>query len=149
MALMFAVLAVPLGAQPADSRGQTSIFAYDKVHEIMLNGTVQEIVTVPAKGSPAGLHVLVSGPSGTVDAHLGPYVTKEIKQALKTGTPVEIVGAIEKVQGNEYLLARQLTFRGRQITLRSTDGLLLRMQNRSGHRGTENRFHTEAVGGPR
>jgi hypothetical protein len=71
-----------------------------------------------------GLHVLMNGPQGIVDAHLGPYMTIETQHALKSGTPLQIVGAMATVRGKEYLLARKLTFGERLITVRSLTGAL-------------------------
>jgi len=141
--LLFAILAVPLGAQPP-ARG------YDKAHEITLNGIVSELVTNSASGSPAGLHVFVNGPEGTVDAHLGPYMTKQTQEALKAGTPVQIVGAFEKVHGKQYLLARQLIFEGRMVTVRNLSGFLKQGQTeRASRRRGAGAFRTDGNGGAR
>lgn len=127
--LLCAILTLPLIAQPAANETAPRIFGYDKAHEITLNGTVQGIVTKHEAGSPAGLHVLVNGPQGLVDAHLGPYMTKETQEAMKSGTPVQIVGATATIHGKEYLLARQVTFGGRQITVRNEAGFFKQGQS--------------------
>jgi hypothetical protein len=98
---------------------------YDKMHEITLAGTIEEVVFHAAAGSPAGMHLLVAGSQGTADVHLGPYMTKETQEALHSGTPVQIVGAMETIRGKSYLLARLLTFDGRTITVRSKNGFLV------------------------
>src|ERR1700723_19762 len=94
--LLFAILAVPLGAQPA---GETHVaqgfgVTYDRAHEITLSGDVQQVVTRHVVGAPGGMHLLVAGPKGLVDALIGPFMSKETKDALHTGTPVQIVGAM-------------------------------------------------------
>ena len=123
--LLFAVLAAPLGAQTAPESLPGPGFgpAYDAAHEITLNGTIQEVVTRHAIGSPAGMHLLVAGPQGLVDAHVGPSLSNETKAALLTGAPVQIVGAMSLLHGRDYLLARLLTVGGRTVTLRSEHGL--------------------------
>jgi hypothetical protein len=128
ISMLFASLAVPLGAQTApESRSERpSSYGYDKAHEITLNGTIQEVVAKSAAGTPVGMHLLVEAPQGTVDAHLGPYMTREIQEALHTGTPVQIVGAMVTVRGKSYLLARQITFGGRMVVVRSENGYLTR-----------------------
>jgi len=125
--LLFAILAVPLIAQSTgQSRPRRSLtLGYDKAHEITLNGTIREVIPQSAPGSPVGLHLLVTGPQDAVDAHLGPYLTKDTQEALQAGTPVQIVGAMERLHGKNYLLARQLILSGRKVTVRSENGFLV------------------------
>ena len=122
--LLFAILAVPLGAQPAPESRVGHGFGplYDAAHETTLHWTIQEVVTKHAVGSPAGMHLLVAGPQGVVDAHVGPFLSKETKEALQTGTPVRIVGAMASLHGKNYLLARELTVGGTTVTVRSEHG---------------------------
>jgi hypothetical protein len=61
-----------------------------------------------------------------VDAHLGPYLTKDTQEALHAGLPMQIVGAVEEHNGKSFLLARQLIFAGRTVTVRSENGFLVR-----------------------
>jgi hypothetical protein len=126
--LLFAILTVPLGAQPVpDSRRGLGLGpVYDTAHETTLNGTIQEVVARHVVGSPAGLHLLVAGPQGVVDAHVGPFLSKETRAALQAGMPVRIVGAMSLQRGRHYLLARELTVGGSTIKLRSAHGLLVR-----------------------
>ena len=125
-ALLFATLAVPLGAQPASETRPGPGFGpvYDAAHETTLYGTIQKVVTKHTVGSPAGMHLLVAGPQGLVDAHVGSFLSKETKEALHTGTPVQIVGAMTSLHGRNYLLARELNVGGSTVTVRSKRGLL-------------------------
>jgi hypothetical protein len=151
-ALIFATLAVPLGAQPAsETRTGSGIGpVYDAAHEITVNGTIQTVVTRHTKGSPAGMHLMVNGSEGTFDAALGPYMTKETQEALKAGTPLQIIGAIEKVRGREYLLARQVNFNGRTVTVRNLNGSLLLVQSPRGtHRAKAYSRQGQVNGGAR
>jgi len=127
-ALLFAILTVPLGAQPAPETRSPHGFGpfYDAAHEITINGDIQEVVTRRIAGSPAGMHLLVAGPEGQVDAHVGPFLSREIKDALHTGTPVRIIGAMASLNGKNYLLARELNVGGSTVTVRSKTGFLLR-----------------------
>jgi hypothetical protein len=146
---LLAILTLPLCAQPAATSAHQFV-AYDKTHEITVNGTVQEVVTKPGKGSPTGLHVIVTSSQGTFDTHLGPYVTKQNREALKTGLPIQIVGAIEKVRSKQYLLARQVIFSGRTITVRGTNGFLAVENPHSKHGGlVAKTTQPEANGGAR
>src|SRR5271163_4495279 len=128
--LLFAILAVPLGAQPASGTrvGHGFGVVYDAAHEITLTGTVQEVVTRHMTGRPAGTHLMVAGPQGLVDAHVGPYLSKEMKEALHTGTPVQLVGAMASLRGKKYLMVRELNVGGTNVTVRSEHGDLVRSQ---------------------
>jgi hypothetical protein len=128
--LLFAILAVPLGAQPATETRVAHGFGpvYDAAHEITINGTIQEIVTKRTVHSPVGMHLLVAGPEGLVDAHLGPFLSKKTKEALHEGMPVKIVGAMTAVDGRDYLFARLLTVGENTITVRSPHGFLVHGQ---------------------
>jgi hypothetical protein len=133
--LLMAMTAVSLNAQPLHSEAQPPrAFGYDKAHEITLTGTIEAINQKPARGNPVGLHLMLSVPQGQVDAHLGPYMTKETIEAMHTGIPVQIVGAMERLHGKEYLLARQVIFGGRLVRVRSENGFLVREQSAKSHR---------------
>ncbi len=127
LGLLFATMAVPLGAQPASvSRpGQGLGPVYDAAHEITLYGSVEEVVTKHVLGSPTGTHLLVSQTQGMVDAHVGPFLAKDVQAALHTGLPVQIVGAMQEINGKQYLLARQLIFGGRMVAVRNEHGFLV------------------------
>lgn len=146
--LLFAILAVPLSASSA-ATPQHPVVIYDKAHEITITGTVQQAVAKAPKGSPVGLHLMVAGPEGTVDAHLGPYMTKETREALHTGTPVQIVGAIEKTHGKSILLAREVMIGGQTITVRSKSGLLLVQGDKTKHQQKNAKTANESNGGAR
>jgi len=139
--LLLAILAVPLGAQLAPEPRATRAVGpvYDAAHEITLNGTIQEVVTKRVAGSPVGMHLLVAGPEGVVDAHVGPYLTKDTQEALHAGLPVQIVGAVEQLHGKSILLARQLIFGGRTVTVRNENGFLVRAHGPRPDSGPDNR----------
>jgi hypothetical protein len=124
--LLFAITVVPLGAQPArESRpGQGFGPVYNAAREISVSGMVQEVVTKHTPGSPAGMHLIVSGVSGLVDAHVGYFLTKNTRAALHVGLPVQIVGAMVTMHGRQILLARQLSFGGRTVTVRNRNGFM-------------------------
>jgi hypothetical protein len=126
--LLFTIVTIqPIAQTAADSRAQHPLIpSYDKAHEITLNGTVQEVVTKRVARNPFGMHLLVAGPEGVVDAHVGPYLSKGTRDALHAGLPVQIVGTMEEAHGDHYLLARQLIFGGRTVTVRSEHGFLVR-----------------------
>jgi len=100
-------------------------FVYDPAREVTLVGTVQEFVTKHSAGSPMGLHVLISTSGKTVDAHIGPVLSRQLQETLHVGELVQVVGVRENVHGKNVLLARQLIYGGRQVTVRNERGFLV------------------------
>ena len=147
---LLTIVNAPLFSQPAYTRTEAAVVAYDRTQEITVSGTIQEVVAKPESGSPSGLHLLVNGSEGTFDAALGPYMAKETREALRAGAAVQIVGAIEKVHGRQYLLVRQVSFDARMVTVRNLNGALLMVQSpRALHRDAGYVRRTEVNGGAR
>jgi hypothetical protein len=125
--LLLATMAVSLDAHAASvsrtGRGFGPV--YDAAHETTFEGTIQEVVLKHTAGSPAGMHLMVAGPQGLVDAHVGPFMSKKTKAALQAGVPVRIVGANTTVRGKTYFMARQLTVDGNVVTVRNARGFLV------------------------
>jgi hypothetical protein len=112
-------------AQPA-SAGRGFGFAYDRTREIAVIGTIQGFAPLSERRGPMGLHLLVSSSGKVVDAHVGPYLSKENQQALRAGQLVQLIGVNEKVHGKNVFLVRQIVFNGRQVTVRNEHGFLAR-----------------------
>jgi len=94
------------------------------------------------------MHLLIAGSQGVVDAHLGPYLDSDTRTALREGTLVQIVGAMETSRGKNVLLARELVFRGRTVTIRNAQGFLIRAQaGRTRSPKTDKTAETESKGG--
>lgn len=148
--LLLAIMSAPLNAQPADeSRGQRLMFGYDKAHEITVTATVEQVVTHHLAGTPAGLHLLVATPDGSTDVHVGPYMTKETVDALHAGSLVQITGAMAKLNGRSYLLARQMVFGGRTIKVRTENGFLFGGGNPHKGHSSKSASQLETNGGAR
>src|ERR1700690_3753843 len=125
--LLFATMAVSLDAHAASVSRTGHGFGpvYDAAHETTFEGTIQEVVLKHTPGSPGGMHLMVAGPQGLVDAHIGPFMSKETKEVLQAGVPVRVVGANTTVRGRTYFMARQLTVDGKTITVRNARGFLV------------------------
>lgn len=126
-ALLFTILAIPTSAQvaPESHAGRGFGPAYDAAHETILVGTIQEVVNEHVAGTPAGMHLLVAGLKGVVDAHVGSFLTEQKKDALHAGAQVLIVGVAVQLQDKEYFLARELRVGGRTVTIRNSRGCLV------------------------
>lgn len=149
---LLTIVSVPLIAQPADQTQAAKGIGpvYDAAHEITLDGWIQEVVTKHTPGRPAGIHLLVMGPDGVVDAHVGPFLSKETRAALQAGAPVRIVGAMVSLRGTDYLLARLMTVGGRTVTVRGEHGILAPLPAAGHtHAAVEKQSQTESNGGAR
>lgn len=125
-ALLLAILVIPAGAQePKSTVGHGFGPAYDIAHETTLTGTIEDVVTKPAAGGVGGLHLMIAGPQGMVDAHLGAFLSKETKDSLHAGMPVQIIGAPMQLHDKEYFLARELNVDGHTVVIRSERGFLV------------------------
>lgn len=125
--LLVTILVTPLAAQPPSApvlpKGPAP--TYDVAHELAFDGNIQAVITQRQTGSPAGLHLIISGEMGTVDAHLGPFLTQETREALHMGLPVHVVGCMKEFDGRSILLARLISFGGRTVIVRSSHGALV------------------------
>ena len=125
--LSLTILAIPTKAQvTSESRvGRGFGPVYDSAHEATLIGVIQELVAEHVPGSPAGMHLLVASPSGVVDAHVGPFLSQQTKEALQAGAQVFIVGVLVQQQGKGLFLARELNVGGHTVTIRNRRGCLV------------------------
>lgn len=124
--LLLAMLIIPAGAQePKSTVGQSSGPAYDLAHETTMAGTIQDVVIKPQAGGLGGVHLLVVGQQGVVDAHLGAFLSKETKDSLHAGMSVQIVGAPVQLRDAEYLLARELSIDGHTVVIRTERGFFV------------------------
>jgi hypothetical protein len=150
--MLFATIVVPLGAYAASATHPGHGFGpvYDAAHEITVNGTIEAVVTKHTVGSPAGMHLMVAGPNGLTDTHVGSFLSKNTKAALVVGMPVKIVGATAMLHGKSYLLARQLTVGEKTVTVRSERGVMLPPHSDHAPRPkTRKQLKTESTGGAR
>ena len=89
-------------------------------------GAIRQVVSDHVVGTPAGVHIVIDGPLGSYDASLGSYLPDDIRQALSNGASVQATGVVSSANGKNYLLVWQLTVAGHQVTIRNSNGFLLR-----------------------
>jgi len=119
----------PLVQSPSTRFGPTAL---DKPsQDITVSGTVQKLVKTHVPGAPAGAQLLVAAPQGAVTASLGPNLSRTMLQSMSSGAAVRIAGVMQTINGKEYLLARNLTIAGNQITVRNEHGFLTHSPTRS------------------
>jgi hypothetical protein len=113
--------------------------------EIAVLGTIRQVVSNHSGGGPAGIHILIDGPLGSFDASLGSYLSSEIRQALSNGEPVQITGVVRSANGKDYLLVRQLSVAGHQVTIRNANGFLVHTPSATNSRSGQ--AHSKGNGG--
>lgn len=120
------LVATMLLALAADAATPSQSSSVDQAKEVTVIGTVERFVAHQESGGPAGLHLYISTSGRTVDAHLGPFFSKKNQEALAAGQSIQIVGINTRSQGKDVLLARQLIFANRLVTVRNERGVLVR-----------------------
>jgi len=105
---------------------------YDPATVEQVTGKVESVGTYDR----GGIHVVLTGPSGTVEVHLGPdyYVTKRID--IAAGDTITITGSRVKYMGRDAVIARSVEKEGKTVTLRHDDGTP--MWSGQGHRRCPN-----------
>lgn len=117
-------IAMPAVAQAGQAPASKSfVHVYDITKEVKIEGTIQKIET-EGVNTPIGTHVLIQTAQGVVDAHLGSgAAARPSYLGIGEGDEVELVGMMQKVGGNQVLLARLLTTSDRIFVLRNERGI--------------------------
>ncbi len=98
-------------------------------HEVAVTAIIQQVVPNHVSGIPTGLHLMLGTPQGVLDASIGPYLSKEIQEALIAGKSVQVIGKVQTIREQKYLFVRQLLLNGQQITIRNEHGSLVRARS--------------------
>ncbi|MFZ0299826.1 MAG: hypothetical protein WAM13_15855 [Candidatus Sulfotelmatobacter sp.] len=119
--LLVAILAVPLGAQPAPKAQPY----YDIAREVTLNGTVSSVVT-------KGAHLMLATPSGALDASLGRWAfIGKGSLRVAAGARVEVTGVMKTYNNRQVFLARTVKVGSEVYTLRNEHGISMSPQTRA------------------
>jgi hypothetical protein len=118
--------AVALAAEQPGAESPSTLSVFNNpAHDIVMAGTVRQLVTTHTAGMPAGLQLMVDGPKGSFTASLGTNLSRAIQQSLSQGVAVQISGQMQTINGQEYLLGRVLTVSGNQIIIRNENGFFV------------------------
>ena len=100
---------------------------YDSTKEVVLTGTISEVVARPKSGLPLGLHLMVSTTQGQVDVHLGPYSGRIASQkGLAPGATIRMTGVTSSFPGGDVFLARLIVVGNETLTIRNQNGIPVR-----------------------
>jgi hypothetical protein len=127
LGLLFATLAVPLGAQPVPKAPY-----YDISKEVTLAGTVSSVITKFTPGMISGSHLMLVTGRGDVDASLGRWGL-EGKGALKVtaGQQVEATGVMKTLKDREVFVVRVVKMGSHVYTMRNVHGIAVSPQGRA------------------
>jgi hypothetical protein len=128
---------------PSTSFHGTSASQTHATSAVTVAGTIQQVVSTQAEGSPRGLHLVLAGPQGIIDASVGPYLASDVKESLATGKQVQIAGTTQTFNGQSYFLVRELTIGDRQITIRDENGFLVHPRAEESNRTRQNQTVTK------
>jgi hypothetical protein len=124
--LLFAILAVPLLAYPADSN-----WGYDVRQEVTLTGTVSSVLEKAAPGMIWGSHLVIDTLSGKVDASLGRWgLVGTDALRVTPGQQVEVTGVMKTFNEKDVFLVRTVKVNGRAYAIRNERGVAISPQSR-------------------
>ncbi|HKS76308.1 MAG TPA: hypothetical protein VJQ82_24050 [Terriglobales bacterium] len=110
----------------AAAQHRTGLAAFDSSHSVILQGTIQDVVSHPAPGTLLGEHLIVASTTGVHDVHIGPYVAKTAAgKSLHTNATVIVVGSPVTLAGKQVFLATHLVVNGQTIPVRNQNGFLI------------------------
>ena len=94
---------------------------YDLATEVKLKGTVEEVKLVP--GANEGVHVMLKTSGETVLVHIAPpEFLKEFEFPVNKGDQYQLVGSKLKIDGQDEVLAREITKGENSVILRDSKG---------------------------
>jgi hypothetical protein len=122
-------LQLPVQAQTAER--SVGPFGYDASKEVTLNGTVLSVLAKPSPGMVMGSHLLLTTPSGPVDASLGRFgLMGKGALSVAPGQQVEVTGVMKTVKDKQIFLARTVKVGGEVYTIRNEHGFPVSPQAR-------------------
>jgi len=127
MVLSCAVTSCPVAAEGGGSpQSGSSLKEWKASDEITFGGTIGEVLSKNPVGAPAGLNLLMNGSQGVLYVSLGPNLSDDVKHALSAGQMIQVVGVVHSLDGQDYLLARELVIGNQKIEIRNEHGFLVR-----------------------
>jgi tetrahydromethanopterin S-methyltransferase subunit F len=128
--LLFAILAVPLFAQPATPVHESHPF-YDISKEVTLAGTVSSVLSRAPQGMMLGSHLLFETASGQVDGSLGKWgLVGKGALSVSAGQEVEVTGVMKTIRDKQVFVVRTVKAEGKVYVIRNEHGIPASPQSR-------------------
>lgn len=117
-----AIILIVSGVLSAQTPSGNTAPKYNFAKEVTIKGTVDEVRIIP--GALEGVHLMLKSPNETILVHVAPEkFLKELETSFNKGDEIEVVGCkIKDSDGNDELLARQVTRNNNELVLRDKKG---------------------------
>jgi len=114
--------------QPAAAAASPAVpRMYDATKEVVLNGTISEVVSRPKTGLPLGLYLMLTTTQREVAVHLGPYYGRiAAEKGLVPGATIQVTGVTSTFTAGEIFLARTVVVGGQTLIIRNQNGIPVR-----------------------
>lgn len=127
---VIAMLLLTFGVKPRGPSEQGAAL-YNVATETTMKGTVRAVedYTCPVSENEMGRHLRLQNATGTMEVHLAPArVMRSQKFTFAPGDEIEVLGSKVKIQGQESMIAREITRGNDTFFLRDRGGKLLLIQ---------------------
>lgn len=126
---VIAVLLLTFGMKPGPSEQGAAL--YNVASETTVKGTVRAVedYTCPVSENEIGRHLRLQTATDTMEIHLAPArVMRSQKFTFSPGDQIEVLGSKVKMQGQESVIAREVTRGNESFFIRDREGKLLLIQ---------------------
>jgi hypothetical protein len=97
---------------------------YDKSAEVVTSGTIASIQSSKSATLPRGAYIALHSGALTLNVHMGLFSPSSIPFAV--GDQVQVTGSLISLNGTQILLARQVQSSSQTLTVRSSNGFVMR-----------------------
>src|SRR5579872_96842 len=124
-ALLLAIAAVPLAAQPA----REAHTFYDITKEVTISGAVSSVLPRHSAGTIPGAHLLLATPSGEVDASLGRWgLQGKGALSVSVGQQVKLTGIMKTIREKQVFVDRTVKVGSHVYNIRNEHGIAVSPQ---------------------
>jgi hypothetical protein len=87
-----------------------------------MSGMVQETLKQHPEGGPAGFNFMITGSQHQLTVNTGSGLDASVRNLIRSGESVQVTGLTRTMNGQNYLLARELVVGGQTFQVRSKNG---------------------------
>jgi hypothetical protein len=138
----------PASAQSAAVAGSSAVLQrWNSANEISFTGTIHEVVIGHNSDTPAGVNLMLDGSTSFQYASLGSQLNSSIKSRLAAGDAITLKGVATNIDGQKFLIVRELTIGQQTIQIRNAKGMLSPRVEASAYQGNRARGKNAVNGG--
>jgi hypothetical protein len=123
--------------------------AWKASDEITMSGVVQEVLKQHPAGGPAGFNFVMTASQKPLTVNTGSSLSKDVRNQIRSGASVLVVGLTRTMNGQSYLLARELVVGGQTIQVRSKNGFPVHAMTNGGSTQVRSKSVQNNLGGAR